>query len=284
MQLESSEPAHTEFVICNRTIDRLLLGLKGTMSEAELHIIKQRMHQGKLSKARRGELAFPVPIGYIRRPSGEVVFDPDEEVQQIVSLVFRKFEELGTVRGVLRYLVENGLKLGVRVHEREGKGELQWRRPNRTTLQNMLNNPIYAGAYAYGRRRVDPRRKKPGRPRTGYVSRLTPSEEWYVMIKDRLPAYLSWEHYEKNLERLAANQSRADTKGAPGRGISLLQGLLVCGRCEARMNVRYGKGKGREHHVYFCSRLWPPTTAAKPARTSPGRRWTSSSPARCSKL
>lgn len=123
-----------------------------------------------------------MPIGYIRRPSGEVVFDPDEEVQQIVSLVFRKFEELGTVRGVLRYLVENGLKLGVRVHEREGKGELQWRRPNRTTLQNMLNNPIYAGAYAYGRRRVDPRRKKPGRPRTGYVSRLTPSEEWYVMI------------------------------------------------------------------------------------------------------
>ncbi len=81
------------------------------MSEAELHIIKQRMHQGKLSKARRGELAFAVPIGYIRRPSGEVVFDPDEEVQQVVSLVFRKFEELGTVRGVLRYLVENGLKL-----------------------------------------------------------------------------------------------------------------------------------------------------------------------------
>jgi hypothetical protein len=84
------------------------------------------------------------------------------------------------------------------------------------------------------------------------VSRLKPSEEWYVMIKDRLPAYLSWEHYEKNLERLAANQSRANTKGAPGRGISLLQGLLVCGRCGARMNVRYGKG--REHHVYFCSR------------------------------
>jgi hypothetical protein len=167
----------------------------------------------------------------------------------------RKFEELGTVRGVLRYLVENGVKLGVRVHEREAKGELQWRRPNRATLQNMLNNPIYAGAYAYGRRRIDPRRKKPGRPRTGYESRLKPSEEWYVMIKDRLPAYICWEHYEKNLERLAANQSRADTKGAPGRGISLLQGLLVCGRCGARMNVRYGKGKGREHHVYFCSRL-----------------------------
>lgn len=90
--------------------DRLLLGLKGTMSEAELHVIKQRMHQGKLSKARRGELALPVPIGYVRRPSGEVAFDPDEEVRQVVSLVFRKFEELGTVRGVLRYLVKNGVR------------------------------------------------------------------------------------------------------------------------------------------------------------------------------
>lgn len=225
------------------------------MSEAELHVIKQRMHQGKLSKARRGELAFPVPIGYVRRPSGEVVFDPDEEVQQVVALVFRKFEELGTVRGVLRYLVGNGVKLGIRVREGEVKGGLEWRRSNRATLQNMLNNPIYAGAYAYGRRRVDPRRKKPGRPGTGYVSRLAPSEEWYVLIRGRLPAYLSWDEYEENLARLASNRSRADAMGAPGRGISLLQGLLVCGRCGARMNVRYGKGKGREHHVYFCSRL-----------------------------
>ena len=235
--------------------DRLLLGLKGTMSEAELHVIKQRMHQGKLSKARRGELALPVPIGYVRRPSGEVAFDPDEEVRQVVSLVFRKFEELGTVRGVLRYLVKNGARLGVRVREGEVKGGLEWRRPNRATLQNMLNNPIYAGAYAYGRRRVEPRRKKPGRPGTGYVSRLAPSEEWYVLIRGRLPAYLSWDEYEENLAHLASNRSRADAMGAPGRGISLLQGLLVCGRCAARMNVRYGKGKGREHHVYFCSRM-----------------------------
>jgi DNA invertase Pin-like site-specific DNA recombinase len=99
------------FVNCVRTIDRLLLGLKGTMSEAELHVLKQRMHGGKLSKARRGELAFPVPTGYVRRPSGEVVFDPDEEVQQVVALVFRKFEELRTLNSLLRYLVRNGVKL-----------------------------------------------------------------------------------------------------------------------------------------------------------------------------
>jgi len=136
--------------------DRLLLGLKGTMSEAELHILKQRMHQGKLGKARRGGLAFPVPTGYVRRPSGEVVFDPDEEVQRVVRLIFRKFEELGTLHAVLAHLVEHGAKLGIRVRLGEVKGELEWRRPNRMTLQNLLKHPIYAGAYAYGRRRVDP--------------------------------------------------------------------------------------------------------------------------------
>ena len=102
--------------------DRLLLGLKGTMSEAELHILKQRMHQGKLSKARRGELALPVPTGYVRQPSGEVIFDPDEEVQRVVRLIFRKFEELGTLHGVLAYLVEHGVKLGIRVRQGEAKG------------------------------------------------------------------------------------------------------------------------------------------------------------------
>ena len=232
--------------------DRLLLGLKGTMSEAELHMLKQRMHGGKLSKARRGELAFPVPTGYVRRPSGEVVFDPDEEVQQVVALVFRKFEELRTLNSLLRYLVRNGVKLGVRAREGEAKGELEWRKPNRMTLQNMLKNPVYAGAYAYGRRRVDPRRKKPGRPGTGYVTRPTPSEEWHVLLKDRLPAYISWEHYERNTRRLAENRARADAMGAPRAGASLLQGLLVCGRCGRRMTVRYDK-QGR--HVYLCERL-----------------------------
>lgn len=232
--------------------DRLLLGLKGTMSEAELHILKQRLHQGKVNKARRGELTFPVPLGYVRRPSGEVVFDPDEEVQQVVCLVFKKFEELGTLNAVLRYLVRNGVKLGVRVREGEAKGELEWRKPNRTTLQNMLKNPIYAGAYAYGRRRVDPRKKKPGCPGTGYVTKPTPSEKWYVLLKDRLPAYISWERYEQNARQLAENRARSEAMGAPRAGASLLQGLLICGRCGGRMSVRYSE-QGR--HSYLCQRL-----------------------------
>jgi DNA invertase Pin-like site-specific DNA recombinase len=232
--------------------DRLLLGLKGTMSEAELHILKQRLHQGKVNKARRGELSLPVPIGYIRRPSSEVVFDPDEEVQQVVWLIFKKFEELGTLNAVLRYLVANDIRLGIRVRESEGKGELQWRRPTRMTLQNMLKNPIYAGAYAYGRRRVDPRKKEPGRPRSGFVTRPTPSKEWYVLLKERFPAYISWERYEENVRRLAENRARSDAMGAPRAGASLLQGLLICGRCGHRMSVRYGE-QGR--HVYLCNRL-----------------------------
>ena len=118
--------------------DRMLLGLKGTMSEAELHVIKQRMHQGKINKARRGELGFDVPTGYVRSSSGEVTFDPDEEVQRVVELIFSKFEELLTVHALLRYLVAHDIRIGVRVRGGENKGELEWHAPNQTTLQNML--------------------------------------------------------------------------------------------------------------------------------------------------
>ncbi len=231
--------------------DRLLLGLKGTMSEAELHVLKQRLHQGKLGKARRGELTFAVPIGYLRKPSGEVTFDPDEQVQQVVRLVFRKFEELGTLHALLRYLVAQDIRLGVRVREGEGKGELQWRKPNRMTLQNMLKNPIYAGVYAYGKRQVDPRRKCPGQPSTGRV--VVDPGQWHAFIEESFPAYISVEHYERNLQRLAANRARAEERGAVRHGPSLLQGLLVCGKCGHRMQVRYGGPK--KLHTYTCGRM-----------------------------
>jgi DNA invertase Pin-like site-specific DNA recombinase len=231
--------------------DRLLLGLKGTMSEAELHVLKQRLHEGKLSKVRRGELTFALPVGYARRPSGEVVFDPDEQVQQVVGLVFRKFEELGTLHALLRYLVENGIRLGVRVREGEGKGELEWRKPNRMTLQNMLKNPTYAGVCAYGKRQVDPCKKRPGKPSTGRV--VLDRGQWHAFIEDSFPAHISLEHYETNLRRLAANRARAEERGAVRHGPSLLQGLLICGKCGHRMQVRYGGP--RKLHTYTCSRL-----------------------------
>jgi DNA invertase Pin-like site-specific DNA recombinase len=231
--------------------DRLLLGLKGTMSEAELHLLKQRMYQGKLQKARRGELSFPLPIGYVWTAPGEVGFDPDAQAQHVVRLVFRKFDELGTLHALLRYLVQHDIQRGVRVREGPTKGTLEWRRPNRMTLQNLLKNPIYAGAYAYGRRQVDPRRKQPGRPTTGRLTRRR--QDYHVLLQDHVPAYIPWQQYEHNLARLAANRARADTIGAVRHGPSLLAGLLVCGRCGHRMQVRYGGL--RQLHSYTCNRL-----------------------------
>jgi len=226
--------------------DRLLLGLKGTMSEAELHVLKQRMLAGKLAKARRGELGMLVPMGYTRRLSGEVIQDPDEQVQSVVRMIFDQFEARGTVNGVLRYLVDHGIQLPVRRTSGINKGELEWHRPNRVSLTNLLHNPIYAGAYVYGRRPTDPRRKQPGRPSTGKT--VAPFGQWQVLIKDRLPAYISWSHYEENVRQMAANRNRA--LGAPRRGPSLLAGLLVCGRCNHRMAVQYCGGYMR----YVCSR------------------------------
>ena len=231
--------------------DRLLLGLKGTMSEAELHILKQRMSQGTLQKARRGALSFALPIGYVHNASGEVVYDPDAQVQHVVRLIFRKFEELGTLHALLRYLVQHDVQLGVRLREGPVKGPLEWRRPNRMTLQNMLKHPLYAGAYAYGRRQVDPRKKQPGRPSTGRVTR--PRHAYHAFLKEHVPAYITWAQYEQNLARLEANRARAETLGAVRHGPSLLAGLLVCGRCHCRMQVRYG---GPRHlHSYTCNRL-----------------------------
>jgi DNA invertase Pin-like site-specific DNA recombinase len=234
--------------------DRLLLGLKGTMSEAELYLIRQRMLSGKLAKAERGELVTPLPIGYVRRPSGEAAFDPDEQAQHVVRLIFGAFSRLGTLNAVLRYLVEHGVQLPVRVRTGPSKGELEWRRPTRETLQNMLHNPAYAGYYAFGRRQVDPRRKVPGRPDTGRV--VKGSDEWLVLLPGRLPAYITKEQYEANTARMAANQQTAAFPGAPRAGSALLSGLLRCGRCGGhRMSVRYhdGSGPARSAHGYACA-------------------------------
>jgi len=230
--------------------DRLLLGLKGTMSEAELHILRGRMDQGRRNTARRGELFSHPPAGYLRLPSGEMALDPDDQARDVVRLIFDQFDELGTVNAVLRYLVRHDIRLGVRAHTRAQRGELQWRQPNRQTLRNLLHHPIYAGAYAYGRRPVDPRRKVPGRPATGRL--VATHEQCEVLLQDRVPAYIPWERYLANLQRLAENQARAARRGAPREGASLLAGLLVCGRCGRRLTVAYSGPQRRLS--YRCSR------------------------------
>jgi len=227
--------------------DRLLLGLKGTMSEAELHILKARMLEGRRAKARRGELGKAVPMGYLRRPSGEVDFDPDEQAQATIRQVFDLFERFRTIGKVMRYLADHDIRMPIRVRGGTRKGELEWHRVNRPSLQNLFANAIYAGAYVYGIRPTDRRRQKPGRPATG--RRSLRAEEADVFLPDRVPAYISWEQYQRNQAQLQSNRA---AWGGPARaGSALLSGLLICGRCGLRMNAHYNNN-GRTAR-YACS-------------------------------
>ncbi|MDO8844066.1 recombinase family protein [Methylicorpusculum sp.] len=229
--------------------DRLLLGLKGTMSEAELHILKQRMLEGKRAKARRGELGMPVAMGFVRQLSGLIVKDPDEQAQSVIARVFDLFERKRTINGVLLELVSQQIQMPHRVSGGLNKGDLVWRRPNRVTLSNLLHNPIYAGAYAYGRRPTDPRKKIPGRPATGRT--VAGINDWEVLIKAHHPAYISWSQYERNVRQLQANTAQAF--GVVRKGAALLSGLLICGRCGLRMAPHYSKQAGQ--YRYCCDRM-----------------------------
>lgn len=240
--------------------DRLLLGLKGTMSEAELHILKSRLQQGMWNKAERGELLNHPPIGYIRSLSardggGDYVIDPDEQVQAVVRLVFEQFTKRGSISGLLRWLVRHDVKLPVRPHFGANRGELEWRRPNRVTLLNLLHHPIYAGAYRWGHREVDPRKQVPGRPTTGRT--FNAHHACRVLIHDRFTAYITWDAFEKNQQKLAANSTLGKMRAAPRHGPSVLAGLLVCGRCGHRMLVGYGNASGAstaKNLRYSCQR------------------------------
>jgi DNA invertase Pin-like site-specific DNA recombinase len=232
--------------------DRLLLGLTGMMNEAELHILKQRMEQGKLNKARRGELVIGVPVGYVKSLAGEVTLDPDEQVQEIIRSIFDQFDRQGTVHGVLRHLIASGIRMPLRRRSGANRGELDWRPPCRETIRYILRHPIYAGAYIYGFRPSDPRRRKPGRPKSGRASGLA-AEDCQVFLKGRFPAYIGWERFEANRAKLAANRSRAESAGAVRGGAALLAGVVRCGRCGKRMYVRYGRTGHRP--AYVCSTL-----------------------------
>jgi hypothetical protein len=228
--------------------DHLLLGLKGLMSQAELHQIQQRLHAGRLSKARRGKLFNHPPLGYVRDGEG-LAIDPDQEVQHVVRTLFSEYERRGSVSGLLKCLVASGIRLPIRSQRREERGQLQWREPNRRTLLNVLKHPVYAGAYVWGRRVVDPKKQIPGRPNTG--RKFVEPEASAVFLRDVCPAYITWEQYEANRRRLAENRQRAESLGSPRPGRSWLGGLVVCGRCDARMLVSYpGQGQLR----YSCVR------------------------------
>lgn len=224
--------------------DRLLLGLKGTMSEAELHVIRQRMWQGALQKARRGELLNKGPVGYVR-DGDTLVFDPDEQARSVVRLVFELFERFGSMHAVLRYFVAEGIRMPVRPASASHPGRLEWRRPNQTGIKAMLTHPVYAGAYVFGLSSQSKKSRQQKRP-----CRL-PREDWLVLLKDRFPAYISWSQYEENQRRLEQNRSLMSSRGSVRKGRALLSGLVVCGRCGYRLRTQYG---GRvSHPSYRCT-------------------------------
>lgn len=233
----------------NDTNDRLVLGLKGTMSEIELSTMRNRLERGKLHKAERGELILSVPCGYLKLPNGDVLLDPDEQVRATVQLVFDQFAELGSFGKVYRYFKRNKICMGCRVQQGPRQGELVWRPLSRALLGRMLHHPIYAGAYSYGRRRVDSKRTAAngGKVRMQYV----PMAEWKVLQRDRLPAYIPWERYLANQQRLLENRSWPDAPGVPRAGAALLPGLLVCGACGRRMHAGY---RTKAKPYYECMR------------------------------
>ena len=231
--------------------DRLLLGLKGTMSEAELHSLRLRLDAGRLSKAKRGELIQLLPTGLVRDADGDVEFDPDESVQQRIRLVFTKFMELGSGSKLLTYLGRNHLKLPRRQTSGLYAGQVLWKEPSLSALHSILKNPAYAGAFAHGRRSAEPARQIPGRPATGRLRRA--QSEWQALVKDVYPAYITWEEHEKIQQKIADNQQKMSEKFTPKGGVrqgsAMLAGLVRCGKCGHAMVVMYKDARVQ----YTCS-------------------------------
>lgn len=224
---------------------RLLLGLKGTISELELHTIRSRLTSGLLAKAARGELALTLPVGLMRDPSGVVVKDPDMGVQARLGLVFETFLKFRTVAKVMRVLNDRELELP----RRDRHGDLRWVRATLAAVSTILKNPAYAGAFVYGRTRMRTLTREGGV--SGKVAR--PIEEWRIVVKDRYPPYIDWPTYEKIRSIVRDNRAeymRIKTRGAPRDGELLLHGIAWCGRCGHKMYVRY-KGGGE----YVCNHL-----------------------------
>ena len=221
--------------------DRLLLGIKGTMSEAELHWLHQRLLGGKLAKAQAGELRFRLPTGLVYAATGQVILDPDQEVQGAVRLVFDLFEHTSSAMKVVRHFTEHHLRFPTRHWGGERDGELEWGPLFYGRVLAMLHNPAYAGAYVYGRTQTRARLLPGEEPRIKGRTRQVKRPDWQVMIQEAHPGYLSWSQFQHNQERLADNQAvrLADQRGAPREGGALLQGIVLCGVCGRRMSIRY---------------------------------------------
>ena len=231
--------------------DRLLLGLKGTMSEAELHLLRARLQGGLRNKARRGELRMPLPIGLVYDPQDRVVLDPDRQIQQAIRAFFAAYGRVGSASGVVRHFGEQGLLFPRRLRGELRKGEVVWGPLTHCRALQVLHNPRYAGAYAFGRTRV----RKTGEGRIS--CQKLPQEEWHTLIPSAHPGYITWEQFQEHQRRLRAYaQARGldRRKSPPGEGPALLQGLVMCGVCGQRMTIRHHSRRGSLQPNYVCQR------------------------------
>ncbi len=230
--------------------DRLLLGLKGTMSEAELHVLKARLQGGILNKARRGELQVPLPIGFVYQADGTIALDPHQQIRQSLTLLFTTFRETGSAMAVVKRLTQEGLEFPRRIRRGIGKGEVHWGALNHSRVLQILHNPRYAGAFVYGR------------TRTGRTAQLQTTvkkvarEDWSVLIPEAHVGYISWEEFERNQSTLHRNRTgfiSGEQGGMPREGAALLQGRVVCGLCGERMRVRYQRLSTTLAPYYQCT-------------------------------
>jgi DNA invertase Pin-like site-specific DNA recombinase len=230
--------------------DSLVLGMKGTFAQAELHIIRARLHGGKLNKASKGELRFPLPVGYVFE-GDKIVLDPDEEVQGAVRTVFELFEREGTAYAVVERFNELGLRFPRRSYGGTWDGKLIWGRLTHSRVLGMLANPSYAGTYVYGRYHSCKQIAPTGDIRTQL--RRMPQDQWRVTIPNHHPGYITPDQFLANRQRLAANRTNGEMLAGPAReGLCLLQGLLICGFCGHRLTVRYA-GNGGQRPIYQCN-------------------------------
>lgn len=223
---------------------RLLLGLKGQISELELHIMRGRLLEGRLNKAKRGELSVPLPTGLVRLPSGEVGKHPDREVQNSIGMVFKTLEQKKSIAQVVAFFLKEDLK----IPRQDRSGDIHWTRVTRSGISLIVKNPAYAGAFTYGRTR-SVRDEKTGK----YRSKPLPANEWKICIPDKYPAYISWESFEKISRMLQDNYGeyvRRKSRGVPREGDALLQGIVYCGECGHKMCVNYHKKDGP---LYLCA-------------------------------